>query len=128
LKARPEIDAGRVGMAGLSYGGLYTLYAMAASPKIRAGACSGYFGVPDSMDPINGADRRFFDMLNTFGQVEIAGLIYPRALMIQNGVEDTVVPIKGARRNAPMVAALYERLNLTNRFAYQEYPARHEFH
>ena len=135
LTARPEIDPDRVGMTGLSYGGFYTLYAMAASERIHAGVCSGYFRIADTeplqipkVDPVRGADRRYFNGLNTFGLVEVVGLACPRPLMIQNGRNDSVIPIEGAWRGAPMAAAFYERLRLADRFSYFEHEGGHEFH
>lgn len=32
---KPQLDSSRVGMLGLSYGGLYTLLVAAADPRIR---------------------------------------------------------------------------------------------
>src|SRR5690606_17917431 len=40
---RPEVDPERVGMMGLSYGGLYTQYATALDPRIRVGVSSCFF-------------------------------------------------------------------------------------
>ena len=129
LRARPEVDAERVGMVGLSYGGYYTLYTMAASPMIKAGVCSGFFHIlSPGVNPVKGSDRRFFNIMNTFGLVQTVGLICPRPLMIQNGREDPVIPIEGARRAAPMAASYYQKLGIEDRFTYFEHPGGHEFH
>ncbi len=131
LRVRDEIDSDRVGMVGLSYGGYYTLYTMAADLQVRAGVCSGYFRVPSgpprSVDPVKGADVRFFNLLNRFGPAQVAGLICPRPLMVQHGVEDSVISIDGTRRGVPHARAHYERLGIGDRFVYQEHAGAHEF-
>ena len=132
VRSRKEIDAARVGMVGLSYGGYYTLYAMASCPGIKAGVCSGYFRLLSrklpEVDPAKGSDVCFFDILNTFELVQIVGLICPRPLMIQNGVNDPVIPIEEARAAAPKAASFYRRLGIEDRFSYAEHPGSHEFH
>ena len=100
---------------------------------VQAGVCSGYFHVPGEqphlgVDPIKGSDRRFFNIMNTFGLVQMVGLICPRPLMIQNGEEDTVIPVEGARRGAPQAVLYYKRLGIEGRFTYFEHPGGHEFH
>lgn len=125
LRARPEIDPERVGMTGLSWGGYYTLHAMAAISTIKVGVCSGIFGEWKRGPSI--PEMQFPDIASTFGLVQVAGLICPRPLMIQNGIADTVVPIAGARKGAPLVASFYERLDIADRFAYSEHPGGHEY-
>ena len=119
MAARPEIDPERIGMTGLSYGGYFTLRVMAVSPWIRAGVVSGMFR--DTGDDLHPAARGF-------GQIQAAALICPRPLMLQNGENDTVVPVERARIGAPKVAAFYEKLGIGDRFMFTVHPGSHEFH
>ena len=129
--AREEIDGRRIGMTGLSYGGYYTLYAMAGCPEIAAGACSGYFRSLavklSESDAGKASDVGFFGLLSSFGLAETVGLICPRPLLIQNGVNDPVVPVEEAREAAPRAKAFYDHLGIGGRFAYHEHPGGHEF-
>ena len=133
LAARPEIDGARVGMTGLSYGGFFTLFCGAASTRFSACAPSAYFHeyTVDQLFAkeavVSGMDRRYPNGLNKFDLASVAALICPRPLLIQNGEVDTVIPVEGARRAAPKVQAIYDRLGISDRFEFQVHPGAHEF-
>ena len=133
IEARSEIDARRIGMAGLSYGGLFTLYTLALSEFIAAGACAGFFGslsdwpAFNSIDPEKAGDCRFMDVLGTFDLPELCGLICPRPLMIQHGKKDAVLPVEGARAAAKLAGRYFADLGCADRFTYSEHPGAHEF-
>ncbi|HML46828.1 MAG TPA: CocE/NonD family hydrolase [Clostridia bacterium] len=107
LETLPEIDASRgFGMAGLSYGGFYTLMAAAADTRIRASYSICFFNDlyryawPDFC--WKGAGKRFL-------AAEIAALIAPRALYVEVGAQDGVFEIDTAlaewERLTPFFAA-----------------------
>ena len=48
LLKRPEVDASRVAMVGLSYGGYYALITPAVDPRIKVSVSSCYYGVQES--------------------------------------------------------------------------------
>lgn len=133
LAARKELNGSRVGMAGLSYGGFFTLFAMAASPRIRAGVCSAFYRQMDPTepsapcDPTRLTDTAFPGMMDTFDLVGTAALIRPRPLLVQNGSRDTVVPIAAARRAASETAALYGEAGVAENFEFHEHDGEHEF-
>ncbi len=111
--ARPEIDAGRIGMTGLSYGGGMTLMTMALSPIIRVGVASAGF---------RGTGRR-----TGANSVQLAAAICPRPLMIQSGDTDTVVPMEDVLPGIPQVEAFYDKLGLSNRFVFDRHSGAHVF-
>lgn len=133
LASRGELDASRVGMAGLSYGGYFTLCAMAAQPAIRAGACSAFFRRMDPAepsgpcDPTRLTDTAFPGMAGTFDLVGMTALIRPRPLLVQNGSKDAVVQIVPARKAAAETAALYAEAGAADRFQFHEHDGEHEF-
>jgi len=132
IQRRPEVDPKRVGMTGLSRGGRYTLYTTASSPMIKVGVCSGYFIDHKeyiSREYITNPERPVdINMLKTFGNAQLVGLICPRPFMVQMGVKDQVIPIKGARREAPKAALYYKKLGIGERFEFFEHTGGHEFH
>lgn len=94
LETLPEVDASNgFGMAGLSYGGFYTLMAAAADTRIRAAYSICFFNDlyryawPDFC--WKGAGKRFLT-------AEIAALVAPRALYIEVGAKDGVFEIDSA--------------------------------
>lgn len=71
-----------IGVAGVSEGGLLALYSAASDPRIDAVLVSGYFQDRSSVwqEPIY---RNVWSQLTEFGDAEIAGMIAPRALVIE---------------------------------------------
>jgi dienelactone hydrolase len=71
-----------IGVFGYGEGGLLALYAAAADPRIHAAAVSGYFGSRQNLwqEPIY---RNVWTLLQEFGDAEIAGLVAPRALVVE---------------------------------------------
>lgn len=131
LLARTDIDAERVAMMGQSYGGFYTLYTTALEPRIRVAALAAYFNdraaVLDSSEAAGFLDWRFADSLTLWRDPSVAALVAPRPLLIASGTQDQLFPIEGARRAAPEVAQVYQRLGLGDRFVFRDFVGRHDF-
>ncbi len=71
-----------IGVFGYGEGGLLALYTAAADTRIRAAVVSGYFTSRQdvSQEPIY---RNVWSLLQEFGDAELAGLIAPRALVVE---------------------------------------------
>jgi hypothetical protein len=100
------IDADRIGMMGLSYGGFYALYISAAETRIKSTFSSCF--LCDRFCSESEPTGCRFDWLwqnsaNSFFDAEVAALIAPRALYVENGADDQLFPID-------IVRAEYERL------------------
>lgn len=131
MEARPEIDAERVGMTGLSWGGFFTMYATALAPFIKVAAPSGYFRDTAQLlrraaaDDARAADRELFGGL---GHFQAIGLICPRPCLVQIGEQDGELNnLDGARAEAERAAVFYRKLGLADRFQFQTHPGGHEF-
>jgi Dienelactone hydrolase and related enzymes len=88
---RPDCDTDRIGCAGLSGGGLQTLYFTAVDERIKCACTSGYFyGAMESLLEMNGnCDCNYVPNLWTnFDMGDIGALIAPRALIIESGLRD----------------------------------------
>lgn len=104
--ANEPVDESRIGMMGLSYGGFYALYISAAEPRIKSVFSSCFFcdRFVSKTEPTGCRfDWLFHDSANSFFDAEVAALIAPRALYIENGVRDELFPID-------VVKAEHERL------------------
>jgi hypothetical protein len=124
LIQREDVDADRIGMVGLSYGGCYTLYTAALDTRIKAAVSSCYF---NDRAQYAWADWSYANMLNEFTDPELVGLICPRALMVEVGINDELFSIDGARATAPAAQAHYERLGIPERFQFVPFEGAHEF-
>jgi len=93
--ARPDVDPARIGCAGLSGGGLQTLYLAALDERVRAAVVSGYFyGVRESLLEMAGnCDCNRVPGLWLHADMgDLGGLIAPRGLAIETGDRD---PLNG---------------------------------
>jgi dienelactone hydrolase len=129
VRHRPEIDSDRIGMTGLSWGGVYTLLVAALYPEIKVAVPSGNFRGHEVVlgridDPKKGVDR---SLLGMFGNAQIAGMVCPRPLMIQMGAEDTLFDLEGVRREAEKASVYYEELGIGDRYEYSEHSGGHVF-
>jgi hypothetical protein len=131
MKARPEIDAARIGMTGLSWGGYFTMYATALAPFIKVAAPSGYFRDQEQQmrraaaDDSRLADREHFGGL---GHAQAIALICPRPCYVEIGLQDGALNnLDGARVEAERAAQFYRQLGFADRFKFNLHPGGHEF-
>ncbi len=131
VKERPEIDASRIGMTGLSWGSFFTLYTTALCPFIKVAVPSASYrdselemekAVSDSskLTP----DRFYFRQINRFQAV---GLICPRPCLIQVGEKDPLLNLEGSKKEAARAMEIYKKLGIPDRFEYRIHPGAHEF-
>ena len=125
LDARPEADATRIGMTGLSMGGSYTLATMSVWPEIKAGVCSAGFRLRNS----EGLTRQLETIEIGAGtpQTALVATICPRPLMIQTGAADTVVELSSVKRGIPQARGYYERLGISDRLEFNVHAEGHVF-
>jgi len=98
------VDTSRIGMAGLSYGGFYTLYTMAAEPRIRSGWSAAFF---NDRTRYCWPDFVWKDSAGRFLDTEIAGLCAPRRLTVDIGLGDKVFDNSNADELFPRVKAFF---------------------
>ena len=131
LLKRPEIDAKRVAMVGLSYGGYYALIVPALDPRIKCAVSSCYFGVQEfryERDELSvPSDFRSPDRFSLFRDSEIVALICPRALLIQAGKTDDADHREMGIRLAPASSEYYKKLGRGERFKFFVFDGGHEF-
>ncbi|MBQ9387500.1 MAG: hypothetical protein IJU01_02435 [Lachnospiraceae bacterium] len=114
--ANEEIDAGRIGMAGLSYGGFYTLYTAASETRIKSVFSSCFFcdrfceREKDASPSLPGTrpDWLWQNSAHSFFDAEVAALIAPRALYIENGSTDSLFPIESVKTEYERLKPYYE--------------------
>ncbi|MCA9058310.1 MAG: acetylxylan esterase [Planctomycetaceae bacterium] len=108
----PQVDPERVGVTGVSTGGLLTLSAVAMDPRIAAASVQGIFG---SMRVSFIQDRQRHcscgaipGLLPEFDLPELALLAAPRPLQFSNGRTDGFSP-QEAQRCVQLITPLYTR-------------------
>ncbi len=116
LSTLQECDPSRIGMVGLSYGGLYTLVTAALEPRIKSAYSSGFFNDrlkydwPDFL--WQGCAAKFLD-------AEIAALIAPRALYIEVGKRDVLFSYQSASDEFARLTRFYSAQNAENKLRFK---------
>ena len=83
--------------------------------------------VLDASEPHGFLDWRFPDSLTLWRDPSLIALVAPRPLLIESGTQDQLFPIAGARKMAPEVTALYQRLGIADRIEFDAFVGRHDF-
>ena len=125
LQSLPEVDEGRIGIAGLSGGCWLGIVHAALDERVRAAVLSGYFTT--------------FAQTSWFGHCichhpkgigelcempDIAGLIAPRPIFVEWGTEDVSRPVHPAFEIAQRI---YRAANAGDQITLQEFEAGHLF-
>jgi dienelactone hydrolase len=123
----PEIDPRRIGIGGRSTGGITALQALAAEPRLAAGAVTvacgdypcflhlstlGMKGEPLDLDPAYEA------RLNQLDPVRHSERLTHAALLMVNGADDLAVPLPCAQATRHAFAKAYARAGVPERFRY----------
>jgi len=112
LISRKEVDPDRIGITGRSGGGAYSWYTAALDTRIKA--VIPVAGITDLRNHVvDGVVAGHCDcmyMVNTYqwDYPELAALIAPRALMIQNTDSDSIFPLDGVARIHDQLKHLYK--------------------
>lgn len=112
---RPDCLPGRIGCAGLSGGGLQTLWASALDERIRAAVISGYFyGYKESLldQPAHCSCNYVPHLYETADMGDIGALILPRPVLIETGNADPLNGASGLKNVLPQVAVLKKAARL----------------
>jgi dienelactone hydrolase len=131
LCSRDDVDAARVGCAGLSGGGLRTVYLGGLDERIRCACCVGMMstwcdyllnkshthtwivyipGIPLDLD-----------------YPEILGLRVPLATLVQNDNEDQLFTIGEMRRADSMLGEVFTKAGAADHYKCTFYPGPHKF-
>jgi len=110
LQSRKEMDTCRLGMMGISGGGMLTFYTTALDTRIKACVVSGYFCTfKDSVLAIKHCDCNYVHGMSRFGEMsDILGLIAPRPMLVEAGSEDSIFPIESVKRSVRRGRKVYE--------------------
>lgn len=107
LQARRDVLPDRIGCAGLSGGGLQTLYFSAVDTRVACAVVSGYFyGSRESLleMPVNCPCNIVPRLWESFDMGDLGAMIAPRPLVIETGDQDPLNGASGVKNVMPQVA------------------------
>ncbi|HZP81797.1 MAG TPA: alpha/beta hydrolase family protein [Chthonomonadaceae bacterium] len=135
LAQSERIDAGRIGMYGLSQGGESALFLPALDTRIRASVSSAYFnsrtrkliGPHRALTYLDSTeeDKFFPDVIRLFSDADIVSLIAPRAFAVEAGLQDSSVDFEGAQAEFEKARIHYAKLGLLDRIGFLPHQEGH---
>ena len=117
-----DANENKIGVAGMSYGGMYALHFAAADTRVKA--CYSTSFVCDVFEWVKD-DWSYQNAQNTFAIAETAGLIAPRPLVVAMGVNDPAYQ-KGTDKECERILPYYEIFNKKANFKYMTFEGVHE--
>lgn len=128
LETREEVDRSRIGAMGISGGGMTTLFSSALDERIKAAVVSGYLNTfKDSILSIYHCECNYVPGILRYAEMyDIAGLIAPRALLVESGTKDNIFPIKATEFAVSKVKKVYELLGVLDKFGLDIFEGRHQ--
>ena len=137
--ADPRIDAERVGMWGVSLGGMATMFWMPGETRIKAGVVCAWFNhrrnkmaIPDERYScfleVKEEHAFFRGWLTEFTDSDAVSLICPRPLLIQTGKKDGIAWWPQVVEEFEASKAHYAKLGLEERIEMALHEGGHEAH
>jgi dienelactone hydrolase len=133
LASLPYVDGNRIGTLGLSEGGKRTLYLSALDDRVKVAVVSGYFTTLrkeiEIWDKFQGWDIcNYIPGLLQYGDLpDVASLIAPRPLLIENGRDDPLYSLEAVEIGYRIVATAYKDLGFGDRFDFDLFDGPHIF-
>lgn len=130
LTTRPDVDAERMAVMGISGGGTISLFTACCDTRVKACVLSGYFNTfADSILAIDHCvDNYVPGLLKVTEMPDLAGLIAPRALFAESGEHDSIFPAAAFREAVAKAKEIYRAFGVPEQFDAEGFPGDHQFH
>ena len=131
LVGRPDVDADRLGCAGLSGGGLRTVYLAGADDRIKAACCVGM--MTTWRDYLLYKSHTHTWMVYIPGlpldldYPEILGLRVPLPTLVLNNIDDSLFSLAEMHRADRILGDVYRKAGATEAYRCAFYPGPHKF-
>ena len=135
--ADPRIDSERVGMWGVSLGGMATMFWMPLEPRIKAGIVSAWFN--ERRNKMVVSDERYSCFMDTtedyvfvsgwlteFSDDDVVSMICPRPLQIQHGKKDGIAYWPQVVEEYERATVHYKKLQIGDRLDLVMHDGGHE--
>ena len=135
--ADPRVNPDRVGMWGVSLGGMATMFWVPLEPRIKAAVVSGWFNqrrnkmiIPDDRYVSFMATQEDYSFLKgwltEFSDYDAVSMICPRPLLIQHGKKDNIAYWPQVEEEFNKARIPYEKLNIADRIELNIHEGGHE--
>jgi dienelactone hydrolase len=129
LRARPEVDRDRIGVAGLSMGGEWTMWIAACDPRLKVAVVSGWMCTTEGVFSVpNCRCWRLPGLVELMDICEVHLLIAPRPVLFESAARDGCFPIRYTKEGFARVRAGYKVFGVEEAVAQDIWDAGHEWH
>jgi dienelactone hydrolase len=133
LEQRPDVDAARIGMTGLSFGGITTFYTWLLDGRVAAAApiCGGVGSIAVFIERgsigYHGTYWWVAGMLEKGDQGDFAAAMAPHPLMVWAPTNDIGMPKEAVDEFARIARPAYERAGNSGALVIHQLPGEHAF-
>ena len=131
LCAREEVDATRVGCAGLSGGGMRTVFMGGLDPRIKCAVCVGFMTTWKDFLLNKSYTHTWMTYVpllpNELEFPEILGLRTPLPTLVLNDEDDNLYTLSEMKRADNILSEVYKKANAANHYKCSYYPGPHKF-
>jgi dipeptidyl aminopeptidase/acylaminoacyl peptidase len=114
LQEQPEVDAEKIGVAGLSGGGTLAMYLPVLDERVKLAMIGGAFtSYRTSIFAVTHCICNCLPRVMQYGDMaEVVALHAPRPVLLINGIHDPIFPIEEAREGYEKLQRVYALLGV----------------
>jgi dipeptidyl aminopeptidase/acylaminoacyl peptidase len=135
LQAQPDVDPDRIGVVGLSNGGVTTMFLTAMDDRIKLAVASGDLIMHQRMWHKNFIHflhmhcrcQYLYKLDGVLDYYDIFALIAPRPLVVQSGEKDGMFPIESAKQAYVFIEQAYQIAGVPDKVTHDVHPLAHVF-
>ena len=128
LIERGDVDPERIGVMGISGGGLASSFFTAYEKRVKACVVSGFLCTfkESIMGVYHCVDNFIPGIINNGEMADLFGLIAPRPLLIEAGTDDDIFPLDGVKSSYARLEKLYEKLSVKEKIDIDIFKGEHQ--
>ncbi len=129
LAARPDVDNKRIGVAGLSMGGEWSMWIAACDPRLKIAVVSGWMCTTEGVLSVpNCPCWKLPGLVESMDVCEVNLLIAPRPVVFESAELDPCFPIRYSREGFQRIRAGYAVFGDEKAVAQDTWRAGHQWH
>lgn len=129
LVSRKEVDPQRIGVAGLSMGGEWTMWIAACDPRLKVAVVSGWMCTTEGVFAVpNCPCWQLPGLVESMDICEVHLLIAPRPVVFESAERDECFPIRYTREGFERIRAGYKLFGAADAVVQDVWPSGHEWH